>query len=169
MNPVDAGLVAIALISVLVGALRGFVREAAALAGWVVAVALVLNLAHDLGERLPFGPVSSGGAGGLRTAIAAILIVVVCMLSASLLGRLLRAAMSAAKLGGPDRALGALFGAIRAAAISMVVAVVVVHAGLAQRSFWKSSRAAPWLEAALRFASPGVIPAADRPVSATGV
>jgi membrane protein required for colicin V production len=169
VNPLDAGLCVIALVSVAAGALRGFVREAAALAGWIVAVVLVLNLAHGLGERLPFGTGVGVGAGGIRTAIAALLIVVACILGASLVGRLLRAALTAAKLGGPDRALGALFGAIRAAAVSMVVAVIVLHAGLAQRPFWKSSRAAPWLEAALRFASPGIIPAAGRPASVTGV
>jgi membrane protein required for colicin V production len=169
MNPLDAGLCVVALISMAAGALRGFVREAAALAGWALAVVLVLNLAHGLGERLPFGTDSGAGAGGIRTAVAALLIVVACALGASLVGRLLRAALTAAKLGGPDRALGALFGAIRAAAVAMVVAVVVLHTGLAQRPFWKSSRAAPWLEAALRFASPGIIPAAQRQVSVTGV
>ena len=165
MNPLDVGLGAVALISILVGVLRGFVREAAALAGWIAAVALVLNFASDLGERLPFGQ----GANAARTAIAAILIVVACTLCASLVGRLLRAAMTAAKLAGPDRALGAVFGVIRALAIALVLAVVVVQGGLAQHSFWKSSVSAPYLEAALRFVSPGLMPASQPPASVTGV
>jgi membrane protein required for colicin V production len=155
----------VALISVLAGAIRGFVKEAAALAGWVVAVVLVLKFAVGIGQSLPFDP----GSAGIRTAIAAILIVLVCILVASLVGRLLHAAMTAAKLGGPDRALGALFGIVRAAAVWLLVAVVVIHIGLAQRPFWKSSRLAPWLVAALRSVAPNLAPGADRPLVASGV
>jgi membrane protein required for colicin V production len=165
MNLFDAALLLVALISVLAGALRGFVKEAAALAGWVVAVLLVLRFAVGIGQRLPFDP----GSTGVRTAIAAILIVLVCILVASLAGRILHAAMTAARLGGPDRALGALFGLARAAAVWLLVAVVVVHVGLAQRPFWKSSRVAPWLVAALRWVAPNLAPGADRPLVASGV
>ncbi len=164
MNPLDIGLAAVALVSIVAGALRGFVREAVALTGWVVAAVLVLNTSTNLGMHLPF----HAGSTGVRTAIAALLIVVVCTLIAALVGRLLRAAMTAAHLGGPDRALGALFGVARAVAVSLVVAVVVIHFGMSQQPFWKSSRVAPLLEAALRFASPGLVPSLDRPVSAPG-
>lgn len=164
MNPIDIGLVMVALVSVAAGAWRGFAREALALAGWVAAAVLAIHLARPLGEKIPF----DFGLAGVRTAIAAIAIVVVCTLLAGLAGRLLRQAMKAVDLGGPDRALGALFGAARAAAIGLVLATVVVHAGLAQRAFWKSSVAAPWLEAALRFASPAFAPATERSASATG-
>jgi membrane protein required for colicin V production len=164
MNLLDAALAAVALVSVLAGAFRGFVRETVALTGWIVAAVLVLNASTGLGQRLPFDP----GSTGARTAIAAILIVVLCTLCAALVGRILRAAMAAAHLGGPDRALGALFGLVRAVAISLVVAVVVIHFGMSQRPFWKSSRLAPWLEAALRLASPGLAPSVLWPAPAPG-
>jgi hypothetical protein len=54
-------------------------------------------------------------------------------------------------------------------AMLSVLAVVVVHSGMADRAFWKSSRVAPWLEAALRFASSGFAPLPDRPATAPGV
>jgi membrane protein required for colicin V production len=165
MNFVDIAFVAIAAVSVLVGALRGFVREAMALAGWIAAAVLVLNFAHELGERLRFGSISSG----LGTALAALLIVVACVLCASLVGRLLRAAIAAVKLGGPDRALGALLGAARAAAISIMVTAVVLYTGMGNGPAWKASFAAQGLEAALRFVSPAVVPAVGRLVSAPGV
>ena len=164
MNPLDAALAAVALVSVLAGAFRGFVRETVALMGWIVAAVLVLNTSTGLGQRLPFDP----GSTGARTAIAAILIVVLCTLSAALVGRILRAAMAAAHLGDPDRALGALFGLARAVAISLVVAVVVIHFGMSQRPFWKSSRSAPWLEAALRLVSPGLAPSVLWPAPGPG-
>jgi len=164
MNPFDAALGLVTLLSILAGAFRGFVREAAALAGWILAVILVLSASRKLGLRLPFDP----GSNEARTVIAAILIVLACTLGASLVGRLLRAALTAAKLGGPDRALGALFGAVRAGAIAVLTAAVVMHTGLAQRAFWMSSRTAPWLEAALRFASPGFVPPLERRAPAAG-
>ena len=101
MSLVDLALIAVALISVAAGAMRGFVKELAALGGWVLAVLLVIQFSVSLGRRLPFDPAS----GGLRTAIAAILIVLICVLGASLVGRMLRAVITAVHLGGADRAL----------------------------------------------------------------
>jgi membrane protein required for colicin V production len=165
MNLFDLALLAVAAVSVITGALRGFVREAAALAGWVLAVALVLRGSEQLGQHLPF----QAGSPGVRTAIAAILIVLACILAAHLAGRALRAAMAAAHLGGPDRALGALFGAARAAAIWLLIAVVVIHIGLSQRPFWKSSRLAPLLDAALRWISPDLSSTAHWATAMRGV
>jgi membrane protein required for colicin V production len=150
MNLFDVALVVVAVVSVLAGAVRGFMREAAALVGWVAAVVLVVNTSARLGQHLPF----EAGSAGARTAIAAILIVLACILAAHLVGRLLHAAMAAAQLGGPDRALGALFGVARATAVWLLIAVVVIHIGLSQQAFWKSSHLAPLLEAALRSISP---------------
>jgi membrane protein required for colicin V production len=164
VNPIDAGLLLVTVLSVLVGAWRGLVREAFGLAGWVLAAVLAMKFARVIGEHLPFG----ASVPGVRTAVGAVAIVIVCTLAASLLGRLLKEAMKAIRLGGPDHALGALFGAVRAMAIGLVLATIVVHAGLAQRAFWKSSVAAPWLEAALRFASPAFVPSMERSASVTG-
>jgi membrane protein required for colicin V production len=163
MNLFDMALIVAALASVVVGAIRGFVKEAAALAGWVLAFVLVMNASVTLGRHLPF---DAGSSGVLRTAIAAIAIVLVCVLAAHLVGRLLRSAITAAQLGGADRALGALFGIGRAAAVWLVVAVVVIQVGLTESAFWKSSRLAPTLEAALRFISPGLAPSMHRPLVA---
>lgn len=161
----DLLLVFVALVSVIVGAFRGFVKEAAALAGWVLAVVLVLNYASGLGQRLPFEHLSVG----FRSGIAAVLIVLVCVLTGHLIGRGLRAAITAVHLGGADRALGALFGIGRAAAMWLLVAVIVIHVGLTEQAFWKSSHLAPTLEAALRFMSPGFAPSMHRPMVALGV
>jgi len=162
VNPFDASLLAIALVSVLAGAIRGFVKEAAALAGWVLAVVLTLNYAVALGHHIP----AQIGSDGVRTAAAAILIVLVCVLAAHLAGRALRAAVTAAHLVGPDRALGALLGVGRAAAVWLLVALIVVRVGLSEHAFWTSSRLAPSLEAALRWISPDLAPSAHRPVVA---
>jgi len=166
MNLFDLALIVAALVSVIVGAIRGFVKEAAALAGWVLAVVLVMNASVSLGRHLPF---DAGSSGTLRTAIAAIAIVLGCVLAAHLIGRLLRSAITAAQLGGADRALGALFGIGRAAAVWLLVGIVVIHIGLTDSSFWRSSRLAPKLEAALRLISPDLAPSIHRPLVAWGV
>lgn len=165
MNLLDIALLMAAVVSVIVGAVRGFVKEAAALAGWVLAVVLVMSASVSLGQRLPF----EAGSIGVRTGVAAILIVLVCVLAAHLLGRLLRAAVAAAQLSGADRALGALFGIGRAAAVWLLVALVVIRVGLAESPFWRSSRLAPSLEAALRLISPDLAPSSHRPIVARGV
>src|SRR5258708_6116873 len=123
------------------------------------------NSPARLGQAGPF----DAGTAAVRTTIAAILIVLACILVAHLVGRLLRAAMTAVQLGGPDRVLGALFGIARAVAIWLLVAAVVIHFGLAQRPFWKSSRLAPLLEAALGLIAPEFAPSTHRPMAAPGV
>ena len=162
MNMFDLSLLAAALASVIAGAIRGFVKEAAALAGWILAVVLVLNWAFSFGQHLPF----SAGSAPIRTGIAAILIVLVCVLAAHLVGRLLRSAVTAAQLGGADRALGALFGIGRAAAVWLLAAVIVIRVGLTEQAFWTSSRLAPSLVAALRLLSPDMAPSMHRPLVA---
>jgi hypothetical protein len=51
----------------------------------------------------------------------------------------------------------------------LLVALVVIHVGLAERPFWRSSRLAPSLEAALRLISPDLAPSMHRPIVAQGV
>ena len=106
---------------------------------------------------------------GMKSIPKAILIVLACVVVAHLVGRLLRAVMTAAQLGGPDRVLGALFGIARAGAIWLLVAAAVIHFDLSQRVFWKSSRLAPLLEAALRWIAPEFASSTHRPMAAPGV
>lgn len=150
MNEIDWAIVAVVALSVLLGILRGFVREVLALAGWVIGIWLALRFASALGRELPFDiPWSEA-----RTALAAFAIVLGSLVAAGLVSWLIGKLLKAAKLSGTDRFLGALFGLLRAALIVLLVALFAGRTALAQQPLWRESLLLPHVEAAVRFAAP---------------
>ncbi len=164
LTTLDLVLAAVVLASTLAGALRGLIREAVSLAGWVLAVVLVVGYSRWLGERLPI----PAGWPLLRLLAGGALILVAVLLVASLLGHLLHALLSAAKLSGVDRALGALFGFARGVLVVLLAGLAVIYGGLSGQPFWTGSQSAPWIEAALRWAGPLLPPHAAPRILAAG-
>lgn len=150
MNALDWMIVGVLGVSVLLGILRGFVREALAVAGWVVGIVLALRYSAELGMKLPFDvPVPA-----LRTGIGALVIIVAGVFVGALAGWILRQLVEAARLSAADRALGALFGLMRAVLILLVVVFFVSGTTAARQPLWRESALLPPIEAAVRFASP---------------
>jgi membrane protein required for colicin V production len=150
MNAVDWAIVGVLGVSVLLGIVRGFVREALAVAGWVVGIALALRYSVELGAKLPFDV----PAPALRTGIGAAAIVVASVFVGALAGWIVRRLLEAARLSATDRALGALFGVVRAVLIVLAVVFFVSGTTVARRPWWRESVLLPPIEAAVRFASP---------------
>lgn len=150
MNPLDWAIVAVVGLSALLGLWRGLVREVFALAGWVVAIWLALRHASTLGAALPFDP----GMPSVRTAVAALVIVVGVLIVATLMGWLLGKLLAAVKLGPLDRSLGGLFGLARGLLIVLVLVFLGSRTALAQEPLWRGSTLLPHVEAAVRFAAP---------------
>jgi membrane protein required for colicin V production len=141
MTLVDFVFVGLFGLSMLWGFWRGLTRELVSMISWVIIVVLVVRYASAIGHLLPFQApelVHLLAGGGL--------IVVVCVLASALVGRMLRAAVAATHLAGADRVLGAIFGAVRGSLVALLVAAVVVEAGLADRRLWRSSISGPYLE-----------------------
>jgi membrane protein required for colicin V production len=149
MTPIDWAIVVTLALSVLLGILRGVVREMFALAGWVIGVLLAIQFAAPIGNWLPLElPL------GARTALAGLVIVVGTLLGAALVAALLRAVLSAAKLSIEDRMLGGLFGVLRGVIVIGIAVLVAVAAGAPRQTWWQASSLLPWAQASVRFASP---------------
>ncbi len=160
MNALDWTIVGVLAVSVLLGLLRGFVREALAVAGWVVGIVLALRYSAELGTHLPFDvPLPA-----LRTGIGALAIVVASVFVGALAGWVLRQLLAAARLSFADRALGALFGVTRAVLIVFAVVFFVSGTTAARQPLWRESALLPPIEAAVRFASPYLPESFARPV-----
>ncbi len=148
MNPLDWVLLAVIGISMLLGVWRGFMREVLSLAGWIGGIWLAYLFAADLSVLVPFAsewPLA-------RTAIVAVLIVVVCVFAAALIGWLLRELMKAVRLSAADRALGGLFGLARGALIIGLVVFLVRDTAIYREPVWRESLMLPRIEAALAYA-----------------
>jgi membrane protein required for colicin V production len=154
LNALDWTIVAVVSLSVLLGLWRGFVREVLSLAGWIAGLWLALLYAPELGGRLPFDLPWPAA----RTALAALAIVLACVVLAGLVAWAIGKFLSAVKLSGTDRMLGALFGLLRAALVVFLAVLFIGRTELSQHPVWRESMLLPHLQAAVRFATPLLAP-----------
>lgn len=141
----DWVLLAVLVVSLLLGAWRGLVYELLICAGWVAAFFLAQWWASDLAVRLPLGNASAA----LRHAVAFVAIFVLGAFVAGLIAALLRRLVRAAGLRPVDRVLGAGFGLVRATVLLLALAVLAALTPLHKAASWRESHGARWLEAAL--------------------
>ena len=152
MATLDWIAVALLLVSMLLGLVRGLVFEVISLAGWVVAFVAAQWLAEDLGRWLPFGD----PAASWRYAAGFVLVFVGVAFSVGLLAALTRKLVAAIGLRPVDRILGGVFGVARGAVAMLTVAVVVHLLALSDRAWWHGSRSAIVLDAALQGLKPAL-------------
>jgi membrane protein required for colicin V production len=159
---VDWTFLAVLVISVLIGLVRGFVFECLSLAGWVVAWFGAAWAAPQLAPHLPVGTPGSA----LNLAAALTLCFVALLVAWSLLARLVRLVVHATPLSLPDRLLGGGFGALRAGVLLLAVAGVVTLTPAAQSTGWRDSQGARWLELTLQAVKPLLPESASRRIPA---
>ncbi len=140
MTTVDYFLAATVLLSMLFGAVRGFLRESVALLGWLVGLWLAWRYAYVL------EPFLGGALAGteLQSWVARIIVLMVVVIASWLLGGLLDYLVQRSGLTlGVDRLLGALFGLVRGAVIVGFAVMLGQAAQLASESWWRESRIMP--------------------------
>jgi membrane protein required for colicin V production len=150
MGLIDWIIVAATALSMLIGLIRGFVREILSVVGWVVGLAAAFQYAVPLGQWLPL----EAAMPGARTGLAAVAIVLAAVLVAGLIGWLLRQFVSAVRLSAGDRALGTVFGLARALLIVFAAELFFGRTTMAQQPLWRESILLDYAEAAVRLAAP---------------
>jgi membrane protein required for colicin V production len=144
--------IALLLVSMLFGLMRGLVFEVISLVGWVVAFLCAQWLADDVGHWLPFGD----PAATWRYAAGFVLVFVAVVFGVGLVAALVRKLITVVGLRPVDRTLGAAFGAARGAVALLAVAVVVHLLALSDSAWWHESRSAIVLDAALQGLKPAL-------------
>jgi membrane protein required for colicin V production len=144
--------------SILLGLLRGFMREVISLAGWIAGIWLAFRFAVPASDALPVAP----DWPVARTAVVALLLVVACVFAAALVGWLVRELIKAVKLSSADRTLGGLFGLARGLLIIGLAVFMVRDSALYREPLWRESMVLPRIEAALAFALSRLPEAATR-------
>jgi membrane protein required for colicin V production len=150
----DIVIVAIVLISALLGLAHGLVKEAVALITWVAAIWLAVVYTGALSNWLPSMPeratFSLGGTDfeirNVRLGLAFILIVIGTLIAGAAVNTMLAKVTRARVLNGADRMLGFGFGVMRGAVIVIILTLaagltVAPHAG-----WWQASRLVPSFE-----------------------
>jgi len=143
LTAVDVFILVVLLGSTVIGALRGFIREAVSVVFWILAI----------WGAWQFGPVIEPHLGGLladpRIApwVGRLVILVLILLVGWVAGMLLGYFTRSMGLGPLDRAIGVLFGVVR----GMVLVGLIVIGGellhMNQEDWWNQSKLIPYGEA----------------------
>jgi membrane protein required for colicin V production len=140
MTPVDYIIAAAVGLSVLFGAVRGFLRESVALLGWLVGLWLAWRYAYVLEPYL-------GGAlygTDLQTWAARVIVLLAVVIASWILGGMLSYLVQRSGLTlGVDRLLGGVFGLVRGAVIIGFAVMLGEAAELQGEDWWRGSKLMP--------------------------
>jgi membrane protein required for colicin V production len=136
MNWPDYAILGTILISILVGALRGFMKEVFSLLVWAAAFTIAYLYADNVAVLME-DHVSLPSA---RTAMGFTGLFVVVLLIGGLLNYLLGRLVESTGLSGTDRLLGGIFGAARGLVLVVVVLLVAGFTPIPADPWWKDSQ-----------------------------
>jgi len=132
---VDFVIPAIIALSALLSLMRGFIREAISLFGWVAAFWIALRFANSLAEMF----LTSISIPSLRIVIAFTILFVLTLMLTGLINHLVGYLVKRTGLTSTDRMIGMVFGIARGA---VIVSILVLLAGLTtlpQDPWWHQS------------------------------
>ncbi|WP_027995970.1 CvpA family protein [Simplicispira psychrophila] len=152
MAALDLIFVGVLLVSMLIGAWRGLVFELLSALSWAAAFVLAQWFAADLAALLPLSGWPSAG----RYAAGFAVVFVLALFGCGMVAALARKLVEATGLRPADRALGALFGVVRAGVLLLVMAVLAQLTPLHESDWWHESSGAPWLSVALKELKPAL-------------
>ena len=130
----DYGVLSVLGVSLLLGALRGLMREMVSLAGWIAAFVLATAFSGIVAVQMPesLGPLLSG-------LLSFLLIFIGVLLVSGMVGLVLSLLVRAVGLGFLDRLLGAAFGVVRGVAIVLLAVLLAGLTPLPREPFWRQA------------------------------
>ena len=169
MNGADHLFAAILLISLVLGCLRGFVREAISLLTWLIGLWLAWHFAYLLYPWL-------GGAlaePGIREWTGRAIVLFLALLAGAAVGAIVsHFVQRAAGLAAMDRIVGGLFGMVRAVVVIGLLVIGGRAVNLDLEPWWQKTKSMPaaeavanWLE---HYAQPAAADLLDRAAKTPG-
>ena len=140
MNTADYLLIAVIALSAIVGAVRGFLREAIALGAWILALFVAWHFSDMIEPHL-------GGllaAHYVRPWAARVIIVALILLIGAGLGAIVGHYARLSIFSGMDRFLGFLFGAARGVVLIGVFVILGQLLKLDGETWWRHSMLIPY-------------------------
>jgi membrane protein required for colicin V production len=153
MNGIDYAIIALMLLSIGVGVIRGAIREVMNIAGWVLAYIIAHAFAAD------FAPYFADWVGEpvARTVISWVAVFLGVLILASLVTSLLSEVVRKLGLSTLDRGVGALIGVARGLLVLLAITLAAGLTKIPQTAMWKEAALTPWCEVAALYAR-GVLP-----------
>jgi membrane protein required for colicin V production len=142
MNATDYLVIAAVLISAIVGAMRGFLREAVALVSWLLALFVAWHFADLIEPHL--GGLLAGSY--VKPWAARIIIVILILLIGAAIGAMLNHFVRLSIFSAMDRFLGFLFGLLRGVVLLGVFVILAQLLRLDGEKWWRQSLMIPYGE-----------------------
>ncbi len=136
MGYADYVILGIVAISILVGAIRGFIKEAFSLAVWAAAFLVAFQYSGALALQLE----SHIELPSARTSLAFVSLFLLVLLVGGLVTFLVGKLVEKTGLSGTDRLLGGVFGGVRGLFIVLAIILVAGLTPLTQDPWWKQSK-----------------------------
>ncbi len=143
MTLFDVFTLAVVGLSIMLGMMRGFVREVFALLGWIVAFMVANQLASPLSQFLP----ASISAPTIRLLGGFIAAFGLSLLIMSLITKVLSELIKLIGLGGFDKILGGVFGCLRGVVIMVILVIISGLTSLPKQEGWRNAMFSSPLEA----------------------
>jgi membrane protein required for colicin V production len=134
----------------VIGAMRGGVREIFALAAWAISVAAARLYGERVSKVLP----QLFGGAETQLVVGYIVTFLVVFIIVTLMAYLLRTLLKAVGLSALDRGLGIIFGGARATIIALVIGIIGGLNQASAQSWWHDAFVAAPLETAVMAAKP---------------
>ena len=142
MNITDYLVIAAIIISAVVGAMRGFLREAIALVTWIVALFIAWHFSDLIAPHL--GGLLAGSQ--VRVWAARVILVVLILLLGAGIGATIAHFVRLSIFSGMDRLLGFVFGALRGMVLLGVFVILGQLLRLEGERWWSRSVLIPYGE-----------------------
>lgn len=142
MSVIDYVLIVLVAVSIFIGFVRGFVREAVSLAAWAVAVWVALRYSWVLDPWLG----RFDEAPSLQLWLARGILFVAVLMAGAIVNYVLGLLVRSTGLSGTDRMLGMLFGFGRGVLVVGILVIAGQYAGMSEDPWWQHSRLLPYGE-----------------------
>ncbi|NCA69859.1 MAG: CvpA family protein [Sphingobacteriia bacterium] len=139
MSWVDYAIIAVIILSALVGLGRGIIRELLSLGVWIAAVVVAWLFHREVAGLLE--PYLSQAS--VRHVLAFGVLIILTLIAGAVLGALLSAVVDRAGLAGLDRVLGLGFGIARGVVIVAMAVFLAALTPIAEDPWWGESRLIP--------------------------
>ena len=136
---IDFGLIGVVGLSALMSLLRGFIREALALVGWVAAVWIALTFPEPVAALFR----EHVSAPSVRMGLAFLVLFVGTLIVSGLLVYFVGLLVDKTGLSSTDRILGVVFGAARGVIIAAILVMLAGLTPMPRDPWWRESSLLP--------------------------